>query len=64
MYYLTLVTAGYLHVMCASVLPSEANAPLVVYANAPLPFSVAAQTLKSVIGRNPQCFQRVRFRHA
>jgi hypothetical protein len=56
-HYLRSVIVGYLDVMGASVSPLKANAPLLIDTNTPLSFSVAFQALKSVIGRNVQCFQ-------
>jgi len=49
-----------LNVIGMATLKTEAYAPLIVDADAPLPDSVALQLFQLVIGRNTQVFQRFR----
>jgi len=48
---------GYLDVKCITVLPLETQPPLLVDADAMLPFAVAFQCLQSIRGRQHHEFQ-------
>ena len=43
-----------LYIMCVAALPTKACAPLVIDADAPLPFPIAGQFFQSVAGRDTQ----------
>lgn len=42
------------NVMGVSFLPAEADAPLVINTNTPLPVAVAGELFKTIAGRHPQ----------
>jgi hypothetical protein len=47
------------NLMCAILSPNKADAPLVIDADAVLPFAVALQRLKLVARGNPQASKRI-----
>ncbi len=48
------------HVQRVTIFPPEAEAPLIVYADAVLPQAVAAQRFQAVAGWNPQVIKAFR----
>jgi hypothetical protein len=48
------VVVGYLDIVCIAVLEAKADPPLIVDANGVLPFSISAQDVKPIAGRDPE----------